>query len=104
MNVLKRPLTSDEIGIKADSDGYITAVVYVSNHEWNDLSDEEFDLLLSRKITATDLMSDITYKKIQDNDNGVYLEVSGDVVAIIDYNDCDEQCHVKKTKFRYRQN
>ena len=87
MKVLKKPLRREQAErMMADDGGYIHGTVpvdidYLIN---NDL--EHFLDLLSRLVTGTELLQDITYKVVGHEEGGtLYLEVSGNPSEALEF-------------------
>ena len=83
--ILKKPMTRAELRAAVDEDGRVHGIVLVDlGTEIVDSDLDEFNELLSEKLTGTGRLSDIQYRVVDvessvDHVNGLLIEVSGKV-------------------------
>lgn len=87
--VLQKPLTIEEIKerVKKEDSTYIEVVVEVSLSQLIDNDLDGFLDLMGEKAVGSVLLQDIQYKLVAGHEDVAYIQVSGDVSGIIDFED-----------------
>lgn len=90
-DVLREPLTREQIQPRLDENNQVTVVVPVSLGSIIDADIESFNDLLSQKITGSDLLMNIAFRLVGiEGDEVMLLEVTGDVSECYEWDDEDD--------------
>lgn len=90
--VMQKPYTMEQMkeAFRGENDGYITGVVAVDLSDIIDTDLEGFLDLISYKMTDTDLLMDITYNVVGNEEDMLFIKVRGDVSNIVDSEEEEE--------------